>query len=221
MQKSDLGSFLFSGVRGFILLASTAELTTQLLLYIDLQSRAHPILNNITFVHGLSYVYDREHLKYAKLLSGSLSIEEYNNDISDFRKFLNRKLEQHPVDPWMSQYWKQIANINAVNETTGSTLTMSTQAPYVSQTISAVLTFAEALKNSMKATCPNANEICPALLDLDARQFNSFIQNVSFTSMDMQNIAFDENGDLANPAFIIKVVRVNEMHISSHQVSNM
>jgi len=203
-------------------LLTSPDLTTRFLRYVHLLSEVYPILNNITVIHGLSYVYTREHLKYANLLSRSLVVEEYNGEISEFRKyFLNLEPEQKPNNPWIPLYWEQANRTSKIQDSRLTSDGLFTQAPYVSQTISSVFAFVEALKKAREAKCTNLNGLCSAVFDLKAEQFNDFIRNASFTSMDKQNIAFDNNGDLKNPTIMIKTVIIQEGCLSYDQVSRV
>ena len=176
-----------------------------------------------------------ENLPYAR---GAITITPASRHIPEFEDHWVRIDDNAPSNdnPWYKSWYMEVhqCHLSGVTEEPYASYPACTtqsvsekrasyaQDPYVEPAITAIFTFARALRDAQEVRCGTSSSgICNDLLTLLSEEFvNEYLKKASFTFINEERIsslssssiepfnsakrvAFDENGDLVEPSFDI------------------
>lgn len=215
-------------VNGVVLL-TLPEATERVFNGIQAAMISDPYLASLQWVMGMTFRNGQEYNRLKDIIKGLIYIDERSNEITDFKsRFTSLNPSANQRNPWFRTYWEQKYNCT-VGTRRGSGIMCGfshqdlhqrnfVQASHVSQTISAVYTFASAIREARNQICQSSTGFCNALALITPDRIMQYMKSASFLTLDNQVISFNQDGALTQPAYTIYNVQIDGVGYTVEQV---
>ena len=184
----------------------------------------HPQLRDLNFIMSLPFYDHTDYRNLTGVTRGLITVEEHGATVRGFRDyFLKHTPDSNSRNPWFAEYWEQVNNctmgITCNNRHPFLHAGNFRQATYVPQVVASINAFAHALKVAQESLCNGTVKPCSALGSMSADRLRSYLSSSLFVNLDNTIVSFDENGDFANPTYIIKNLQVDKFLYRLNRVS--
>ncbi|CAH1801205.1 unnamed protein product, partial [Owenia fusiformis] len=211
----ELSTIVNQGVTGVVMLTNP-ETTFKLFKMVEQKSKSLSVLTRLQWITPFGFEDSFSYHDIKSTISGIVTIEEYSGELTEFYyKFVGRRPRVHITNPWFKDYWEQqydcLVNVSCTISHHRNHTAEYHQHQYVSQTVTAVYTYAHALKKAHTDICgANASGLCKDFVNIAPQRLLAYLKTVEFVGLSGQNIKFDEKGDLREVQYRIKNVQTTE-----------